>query len=160
MLKPYQVPECTTFKHACTLTFFYILNQISFVCCTYYIYIYEKPFVIVIFSIYSIVGIYVLGFSLDNSPLLGVSGIFTTYMMCCFLIQALFLWSIFYVCLFSIVISAFIKDQYSHYIFPQKPIFVNIWVYFLLNIFPYAIPFHICHQNIYYKNNIIGFQML
>ena len=161
MFIPKDVPECTTLKYGFILSFFYVICQIVSVICVYNIYfVVEKPFMLVLVNIYSVIGIYGCGFILDNSPLLGVSGIFTTYLLCCMLINELFLWSLFFILCFFVIVSAVIKDQYSHYIFPQKPIIINIWLYLLLNVFPYVIPFHICNQNIYYKNNIVGFQML
>lgn len=163
IIVPKQEPEFTKLNIIAKWTMFYIFIEYVNIQCVYMLYngLYDRPFILLFPIIYSIIGIYTIGFALDNSPLLGTTGLFVCYIIL-YNLQVRFAYHRYIVTVFIllIMVSAYVKDMFSHEIYQKKPIVVNIWLYFILSIMPIGIPFHIYNQNRYYIQTFDGFIML
>lgn len=162
MLFPLKKPEYTTLKSLVYLTMSLLVSESLLVFTVYAMYfqIFDKPIILFMISLYSIIFVYCIGFIIDNSPLLGVTSLFTSYVIIYNLgIREYFtiIITLFIICIF---IAAYIKDVYSHTINNRKPVLLNIFLYTLISFCFHVIPFHIYHQNSYYRDISSGLLML
>ena len=164
MLFPEKEPEITSYKGLWLLTLCLLCSQSLLIYFVYVMYygLFEKPFILLMLSMYLVIFVYGVGFILDNSPLMGVSSLFICYLVLyCMDIRFIEIINRIIIIIFiiSLFIAAYIKDKYSHELYNKKPIMLNVVLYMILGVLMHAIPVHIHLQNSYYRT-VSGFQML
>ena len=160
MIIPLQKPEIIHLEDAICYTVGLVGFQIITVLSILSFY-YTKSFLWLFGVCYGIVGVYCIGFALDNSPLLSISSLIICYGVVYFIFDVSFfydkqIWMLLFVFVF---VAAVLKEKYSHHIYEKKPILLNIPLYIILGIFPHIIPFYIYRQNQNYRY-WSGLQML
>lgn len=161
MLVPYQKPEVTKYSDICIVSLLLVSSQVSLVY-LYYVMFYglnTKPFMVLFVFLFGIIVVYVLGYILDNSPLLGVTSLFVCYVVIYYM-NMVTRYNNIIVLVFAILIvsAAYVKDK-SMYLDDDKkhPILFNVFLYLVLGAFCYAIPCYIYNQN---REQYMGLQML